>query len=500
MIEFLLNGVRTRAEASPGTLVLDWLRHHRRLTGTKEGCKEGDCGACSVMIGQWDGQKVDYKPVTSCLMPLGELQGRHLVTVEGLNLPSQGLNPVQQAMVDSGGSQCGFCTPGFIVSMCWYMMHSDDDAPQEDGVRAAISGNLCRCTGYGSITRASSALVAAFGPGGALHETWQAEDRPGALAQRGLLPSWWSEVPARMAALNEALEAEPQSHPADASGDMPEFVIAGGTDLYVQRGEEIPEGSVAVLGRRPAAELSSLRLDGDVVRVGALTTFEDFANHALIRDILPTIGEDMALIASLPIRNRATLAGNLVNASPIGDMTIFLLALDATVHLQAPGKARRSLPLRDLYLGYKTLARVPEELVVELSFPMIDKTTRFSFEKVSKRRCLDIATVNAAARLAVDDDGVVRDAHLSLGGVAAVPLYLRQASAWLRGRELNAESALKTVEIAMGEIAPISDVRGSARYKRLLARQLTLAHFVKLHPERVSLAGVLGERFEEVRP
>lgn len=488
-IDFLLNDRRVRATEPPGVLVLDWLRQQQRLVGTKEGCKEGDCGACSVLVGAWDGVRVTYKPITSCLTPLGELHGRHLVTIEGLNLPGEGLNPVQEAMVAHGGSQCGFCTPGFVVSMCWYLLQSPQAAPDLEGLRRAISGNLCRCTGYGAISRASQALVDAFAPQGPLGGVWAAPDRADALARHGLLPAWWSDVPARMASLHQELAAH-------APPDAPAFFIAGGTDLYVQRGDDLPEAQVEVLNRRD--DLTSwVRLEGDTLRVGALTTFEDFANHPDILRFLPSMREDMALIASLPIRNRATLAGNLVNASPIGDMTICLLALGAALTWRAPDGATREAPLRDLYLGYKRLDRAPGELITEIAFPALDARTGFSFEKVSKRRSLDIATVNAAARLTVDAQGQILDAGLALGGVAPVPLFLRQTSAWLVGQTLDVDTCRGALERLDAEISPISDVRGSAAYKRLLARRLTAAHFLKLAPGRVDAAALLGASFAQ---
>ena len=483
-IEFILNAERVRTDAPAGTLVLDWLRQRKQLVGTKEGCKEGDCGACSVLIGRLEGERVRYEPVTSCLVPLGELHGCHLLTIEGLNLP-RGLNPVQEAMVKQGGAQCGFCTPGFIVSMCWYLMQGDEgQEPSEAGFRHAISGNLCRCTGYGSIHRACADLTKACGDGGELKEAWSAPDRIAALTERGALPGGLTGIAERLQAL--------QAAPTEAfEAETPEFVIAGGTDLYVQRGERIPEAEVEVLGRRD--DMNQIEIDGDVVVIGARTSFEAFAQHPEIQRMLPTIVADMELIASLPIRNRATLAGNLINASPIGDMTIMLLALGAEIQLWHRGTGEsRWLELPDLYLGYKTLAREPDELVRAIRFPAVEPPrTRVNFEKVSKRRCLDIATVNSAARLTLDDAGVVTEARLAVGGVAAVPLYLRRASAWLTGRALNTTTARETLRIAMEEIAPISDVRGSAEYKRLLARQLLAAHLFELHPGRVSLRDLI---------
>ena len=270
-VEFLLNDELVRTAEPAGLLLLDWLRLRRRKVGTKEGCKEGDCGACTVMVGTLEPGtgRVRYRTVTSCLMPLGELQGRHLLTIEGLNLPPGELNPVQQAMVEEGGSQCGFCTPGFIVSMCWYLMQSPDESPDAQGLEHAIGGNLCRCTGYGAIWRANDRLVERFSPGGLWAHVWGADDRIAALVELGLLPKTLAGVAEGLAALQP--EAAPQ-----LADEPPSFLVAGGTDLYVQRGEEIPEvdgrGAGASGARRSTTWRS--RLTSTRCAWGRLLTFE----------------------------------------------------------------------------------------------------------------------------------------------------------------------------------------------------------------------------------
>lgn len=493
-VEFMVNHVWVVAKEPAGMLVLDWLRVHRQLVGTKEGCKEGDCGACSVMVGVLKGDRMCYTSATSCLMPLGELHGKHLLTIEGLNLPQGQLNPVQEAMVHQGGSQCGFCTPGFIVSMCWYIMQSIDKTPHLEGLKHAISGNLCRCTGYGSIFRACEDLVARFASGGDLEYIWMSEDRVTALAVKGFLPDYLTTVAQNLADFDDQTHAGAHTKDDvsnDVSNDVSKLLIAGGTDLYVQRGEEIPLLEVNALGRQD--KLAYIDIQEHVVHVGALTSFEAFASHAQIQAMLPTIKSDMALIASLPIRNRATIVGNLINASPIGDMTALMLALGAKVVLHHKHTHdERILPLEDLYLGYKILDKKDKELVRELQFPAVLSEELVSFEKVSKRRWLDIATVNSAARLRVNDAGLVEFARLTLGGVAPTPLLLKQASSCLLGHVLDSARVVECVEVAMAEIAPISDVRGSAEYKRLLAKQLLFVHFCKLYPNRVSAHELMG--------
>jgi xanthine dehydrogenase small subunit len=251
----------------------------------------------------------------------------------------------------------------------------------------------------------------------------------------------------------------------------------------VQRGEMIPEETVSLLNNKAAIPAAQIR-DGRVY-VDARTTFEAFARDTLVKSFLSEIDRYNVLIASWPIRTRATLGGNLCNASPIADMTCLLLAIESSVHLIDTKGGKRALPLKDFYLGYKDLDLAADEIVAEISFPVFDASTRVNWEKVSKRTCLDIATVNAACKLTVED-GCFTAAHFALGGVAATPLYLPQASQYLSGKALTPEVVGEVLAIAQTEFEPIGDVRGSAHYKRLLARQLMAAHFIKLFPESIS--------------
>ncbi len=459
---FYLNDEEICTDAPAGTLVLDFVRRHAKLTGTKEGCREGDCGACVVLVGELAGERVVYKPVTSCLMPLGEAHGKHLVTVEGLN--GAALSPVQQAIVDEGASQCGFCIPGIVVSLTGYVMQRDVSIDTE-GVKTALGGHLCRCTGYRSL-KASA---------GHLQETVGAAVGVEALVERGMLPAYFQ-------AMAECLQKIPPRRSPNGQA-APAFVIAGGTDLYVQRGEDIPEASVHVLNLHPEMK-GIVRQDG-AIRVGALTTFEEFAQHPEILEIIPEIQDYMFLIASWQIRNRATLGGNLINASPIGDMTILLLALDAGLVLK-DGEQARATPITEFYQGYKQLAKTPSEILTEIVIPVPDASTKINWEKVSKRKCLDIASVNSALRVRCED-GVIQEAALAMGGVAPVPLLMTRTNAFLTGKPVSAETVEGAMPVVQDEIAPISDVRGSADYKRLLAQQLLMAHFAKLFPEEVSV-------------
>ncbi|MDA8019702.1 MAG: FAD binding domain-containing protein [Thermoanaerobaculia bacterium] len=443
-----------------GTSVLDFVRRELRLTGTKEGCKEGDCGACTVLVGELDdGGRVRYLPVTSCLMPLAEVAGRHLVTIEGLDMGQA--NTVQRRIVEAGASQCGFCTPGIVVSLVAQLMDSSELESDADAdcVDRSLSGHLCRCTGYRSLRDAAAASFCDL------------RGRQGVprLVNAGELPEHFLGIAERLQAL--------QAPPAEMNLDRP--VVAGGTDLYVQQGEELPTREVTalrtLLPHRP--ELRGVRVEGGRISIGALTSFEDLAQSEVLRKRIPTITEFMHLVASWQLRNRATVGGNLINASPIGDVTILMLALGAEAVLEGQGEAR-VLPLRDLYKGYKVLDLRPGEILTGLSFRDVEATEFVDFEKVSKRRTLDIATVNTAARLHLRD-GLIHQACLAAGGVAPIPLLLRRTSEIVRGRPIDRETLSLAVAEAQSEISPISDVRGSAGTKRLLVRNLLIAHFAK---------------------
>ena len=476
-IRFILNDRLVESSAPAGLLLLDFLRVSERLTGTKEGCKEGDCGACAVLIGELTGGAVRYQPVTACLVPLAEVHGRHVVTIEGCNLDT-GLTPVQEAVVEHGGTQCGFCTPGIVVSLHGLLLDDARGLSLED-VKYALSGHLCRCTGYRSLKDCAETLDRRFGS--RLNGTGGA-DRVAAMVSAGAFPDYFTTIQERLRDLRgESHAPEPEAEP--------EVRIAGGTDLYVQQGgEEIPNRRVEVLNRRPA--LKGIRVRDGEFRVGALTTFEEFGADQQVIESIPRIGAFNHLIASWQIRNRATLSGNIVNASPIGDFTALLLALDARVVLD-DGGSRRSVSLKDFYHGYKQMDLRPGELVTEVAFAD-PADSRVNFEKVSKRTCLDIASVNSACAIRCIGDTII-DAHVSLGGVAPIPLYLHETSQALRGRNLDQEAAWDALRLSQQEIAPITDVRGSAEYKRLLARQLLIAHFVTLFPERFAAEAFYAE-------
>lgn len=465
-LAFILNEEDVLSDESPSLLVLDYLRKVREITGTKEGCKEGDCGACTVLVGELTEEgKVSYVPMTSCLLPLGDVAGKHLVSIEGVNMPE--LTPVQKAIVEEGGTQCGYCTPGFVMSMTGFIMDSSKTLDL-DGLKYAWSGNLCRCTGYRSLKCTLPHLKED------LQKVLLKEDRVNALCEQGSLPVYFQAIPARLKALSHSLADLPDSKDA-----VEALAVAGGTDLYVQQGETLPEKSVHFLG------VTNLKPDifedeGAIV-VEAKTTFEAFGQSELIGSVIPDIKRYNDVIASWPVRTRATLGGNIINASPIADMTSLFLALNAQLVFENKGDYR-TVALKDFYLGYKKMDKELGDILKWIRFKKPNQKTCIHWEKVSKREVLDIASVNSGALLEIED-GVILSAHLSMGGVAAVPLYLQETSAFLVGKKVEPELLAKVIEKSQIEFDPISDIRGSAYYKRLLARQLIIAHFSKIIPE-----------------
>ncbi len=500
MIKFILNEQTTETDLPPGMTVLDFVRYQKDLKGTKIGCREGDCGACTILVGELEHDKVNYRSMTSCLMPLANAYGKHIVTVEGINRSDGGLTGVQQAMVDESGTQCGFCTVGFVMSLTGFCI---DDTPKTcEAAVSSVDGNICRCTGYKSIERAAAVLSGQWtGDSEQLAGSGEQKNPSGNLARAivsQIVPQYFSDIKNRLLELKK-------NHSLLTVHRSP-LAVAGGTDLYVQRPEEMTETSGNYVFDN--SDLRRITQTETHIEVGASAVVTDLMVSPIFVRLFPDLYKHLKLVSSTPIRNMATLAGNFVNASPIGDMTAWFLALDAEIELEAmvseSGNPRvskgvkRTIPLRDFYLGYKQLAKAEDEFITNIRFKK--DFTHFNFEKVCKRTYLDIASVNTAISLRVGSPGVsadsavnmealpngqasdrvILDAHVSAGGVAPTPLYLTKTSEFLRGKEISETTVAEAAEIIQTEISPISDVRGSEAYKRLLLRQLFTAHFVEL--------------------
>jgi len=466
VIEFILNEKLIRTGKPGGMPLVDFIRYESGLTGTKIGCREGDCGACTVIEGSYIAGKVHYKTIVSCLTPLALAHGKHIVTIEGLN--GESLNPVQQAIVDHSGTQCGFCTPGFVVSLMAHCLSGD--AANLEKMLASVDGNICRCTGYKSIERA-------------VKQVWEltlsrnGDDPVEWMMSRGYLPEWFRTIPERLAGIGN----QPGTSPASP------VIIGGGTDLMVQKADDIAYSTI----KKPHLSSSqSIEIQDNTCIISGNCTVTELLESEQLRKYFPNLEKYFSLISSTPIRNMATVAGNLVNASPIADLAIFFLALNAQICLENGEGVARSLPLKDFFKGYKLIDLQPGELVHSLRFNLPGVNDHFNFEKVSKHEHLDIASVNTAIMVRVNE-GKINQLHLSAGGVAPVPLYLANTCRFLAGKEISPEMLLKANDILQEEISPISDIRGSSEYKRLLLRQLLLAHFTELFPARTDTTQLL---------
>jgi xanthine dehydrogenase small subunit len=447
---FTLNGERVSIDGVDPHTTLLWFLRNRGLTGTKEGCAEGECGACAVaLVRRGADGSTRYEPVNSCLVLLPSVVDCELVTVEGIARNGQ-LHPVQEAMAAAGGSQCGYCTPGFVVSLFAEYYRPDRNGYDPE----SISGNLCRCTGYRPIRDAAKSLGK---PG--------ADDpfkRRLALAPPELSSVDFSAAGRRFLrprTLDEALAAI-GAHP-DAA------IVSGGTDLVVEATQRYRRWQTFV-SLENVEELRAFEWRDDCLRIGAGVTLAEI--EARVHGKLPMLEELFPLFASRLIRNRATLGGNLVTASPIGDGPPALLALDATVEIAGPA-GRREVALAEFFTAYRKTALAQGELVCAVRIPK-PFAERMRFYKVSKRVMDDISTVAGAFALRLDGAGKIREARLAYGGVAATPVRAVDAERALAGQPWTLASVKKAQGVLAKTFQPISDHRGSAGYREAMVLRL----------------------------
>lgn len=464
MIQFILNNQLIKTNKPASTTLLDFVRYDENLRGTKIGCREGDCGACTVLIGSMKEGKLEYMSATSCLTPLPNIHGKHVVTVEGLNLPDK-LNQAQQAMVDCSGTQCGFCTPGFVNSMCGYALTCAE--PTLESAISAIDGNICRCTGYKTIERASAQLA----------EKLQAKDKSDSM-------SWLVAnefVPDYFLGIEEKLKAIQTPFVTPAKVGIP---IGGGTDLYVQKHDELHDFDLDYLFDK--SELNGITFEGNRCILKSSATVTDLIENERLLETIPNWYQHLKLLSSTPIRNIATIAGNIANGSPIGDFTIILLAMKARLTLTNKENSSRKVMLKDFYLAYKTLDKKADEIITEIAFELPTNGTQFNFEKVCKRQYLDIASVNSAITVS-SNENTITEAHVSMGGVGPIPKYLAKTGEFMANKSITVSVIKEAEQILQTELSPISDARGTEAYKRLLGRQLFFSHFITLFPETIKM-------------
>ncbi len=461
MFDLILNDKRVECQLPTGTATIDFIRLNKKLAGTKIGCREGDCGACTVLVGELiEGkQQIEYRAMTSCISPIGNMAGKHIVTIEGLNLKD--LTPIQEAFVDENGTQCGFCTPGFVVSLVGLCL---SDKPKNiQNMIAAMSGNICRCTGYKSIERAAKKIIASL-------QGLDENNRVGWLIKNNFIPKHFADAPALLKTL--------KASQVKSTGSTK--IIGGGTDLLVQELEKTEDSELELIF--DMKDLKGIRIENDRCVIGSATTMSEMKESNVLAKAIPNIDRYMHLVSSTQIRNMATVAGNIANGSPIGDVAIMLQALGSTLHMKemSSGK-KRDVALREFFIGYKQVDLKEGELIEEISFPLLDDNSKFSFEKIGKRIHLDMATVNSAMRIQ-EKNGVIESASFSVGGLGATILNMQKTSSYLIGKKLDNETFKEANKIAQSEITP----RSRPEYKRLLVRQQLLLHLMSFAPSTVT--------------
>lgn len=465
MIQFLLNReLRTEHALDPNVTVLNYLREHVGKTGTKEGCASGDCGACTVVVGELDGDRVRYRTLNSCLTFVSSLHGKQLITVEDLKHQGK-LHSVQQAMVDCHGSQCGFCTPGFIMSL--FALQKNSTGYDKGQTLEALAGNLCRCTGYRPIIDAAKQACCQKQP-----DQFDAFESNTVAQLKAIAPRETAElnsgdkrclVPLTVADLADLYAANPEAR-----------LLAGGTDLALEVTQFHRELPVMIYVGH-IEDMKRIEVTDNAIEIGAAAALSD-CYEALSREY-SDFGELLHRFASLQIRNQGTLGGNIGNASPIGDAPPLLIALGAQIALRQ-GNTRRILPLQDYFLDYKVTARQEAEFIEKIIVPRARANQAFRAYKVSKRLDDDISAVCAAFNLTIED-GVVTAVRIAFGGMAAIPKRASACEAALVGSAWYPGVIERACDALGEDFTPLSDFRASKEYRLLTAQNLLRKFFLE---------------------
>jgi xanthine dehydrogenase small subunit len=470
-IRFIVNGDEvTLGDFGPTETLLDYLRLRRRLTGTKEGCAEGDCGACTVLIGRLTEHGLRYESVNACIRFLGSLHGTHVVTVEHLAGRDGALHPVQQAMVDFHGSQCGFCTPGFIMSL--YGLWLSNGTPTRADIESALQGNLCRCTGYEPIVKAAEHI--SVNRPSSLFDPLESE-RIQVMAKLWGIHSGndtivvekdgaRSIVPASVAVFADILADEPEA-----------TIVAGATDvgLWVTKQMRLLNPVIFI---NHLTELQSITADETGISIGAGVSYSQAFD--VLRDEIPSLGRLIDRIGGQQVRNMGTIGGNIANGSPIGDTPPPLIALGAELTLRSHS-GRRTIALEDYFLSYGKQDRLPTEFVEKVFVPRPAEGNHFAVYKISKRRDEDISALCGAFHLTLDADGKVANIRIAFGGMAATPKRAKHVEDALLGGVWSWATVSAVRDAFAEDYQPLTDWRATAEYRSLTAKNLLTRFFLE---------------------
>lgn len=466
MIRFCLNGSWIEEQyIDPNWTILHYLRTNKGRLAAKEGCAGGDCGACSILVGQRnDTGAFEYQAINGCITLLGSLHGKYIVTVEGLKEAEQ-MHPVQQAMVDKHGSQCGFCTPGIVSALTalhFNRLHSQDATVTDHDIHIALSGNLCRCTGYRSIMDAAHAMFDYPEPSeGAVINQIGVEQYDPNDNQQGVEP--YLEKGGRRLYIPQS-EQDLQK----LLDEMPDAKIwAGGTDLGLEITQQFKEFD-RIISLHQVASLKTVTTSQNEIRLGAMVTYSE--SESILENSFPSFVQLIERIGSRQIRNLGTLGGNVANGSPIGDTPPVFFALNAKVIL-ASVKGEREVAIQDFYHGYKQTDLQPGEYLKALVLPKLKSQQSLHIYKVSKRKDDDISAVLLAG--VIEHDGqTIKDVRIACGGMAATPLHAVQTEKSLIGQPLVMDSFESASQFISQDYSPIDDVRASKEYRLTVAANL----------------------------
>ncbi len=440
----------------------NFLRYQYQAVGTKIVCEEGDCGSCTVLLGRFEKGEISYTPVNSCIQYMYQLDCTHIITIEGLKQNGQ-LNPIQLAMMENHGAQCGFCTPGFVVAMCAMFDQQKPATPQD--IRDALAGNLCRCTGYDPIIRSGMAVQTE----GLLklHQLYpnQAMIRDFEDYQtRPIWAEWDGKLFLNPVTLEDALKLKKEYPQA--------VIVNGGTDIHVLRNKRGYDPDV-LLGLSLLPDLSNLSVENEVLCVGARVRLAQL--ETFVRELIPELYKILVVFGSPQIKQAGTLAGNIANGSPIGDTLPFLFVMNAEIELSST-KGVRHLPISAFYLGYKQFAMEADELITQIRIPLCKKHDILKLYKVSKRKHLDISSFTAAFHM-TQTGTIIQSIKIAYGGVGPVIMRLPKTESFLQGKPFLVETFQQAGQVAQQEITPISDVRGSKDFRLQLAENILLKYY-----------------------
>ncbi len=488
-IRFVLDGeIKTIRGIAPTTTVLNYLREELHRTGSKEGCAEGDCGACTVVLAELKGNRIRYKAVNACIQFVPTLNGKELITVESLKSPDGKLHPVQQAMVDCHGSQCGFCTPGFVMSL--FALYQSEQHPSRQQISDALAGNLCRCTGYRPIIDAAVKMHQ-YDEGEEVDQSWMSCSFS-STGDRQPAPGEW-EMIERLQAIQRtdtlAIRGEQSYFAPTTTDDLatlvrrhPQaYILAGGTDigLWVTKQHKDLD-TVIYLGN--VKELKSCQVTDQYIEVGAGASLNDAFDNTIPH--YPELSELHRRFASPPIRNAGTLVGNIANGSPIGDSMPSLIALGASLVLRR-GKKTRELALDQFYLAYQKTALKEGEFVQAVRIPLPQPNQHFRTYKIAKRFDQDISAV-CGAYCAQLEDGKVNDIRICYGGMAAIPQRASTCEQALLGQDWSETSIRQAMVLLEQDYSPLTDMRASSDYRRKITKNLLMKFFQETSTDQIA--------------